>query len=228
MNALSVPEMTGRARSHLAEVPELQCWLHRDVVAPLRNLRVAAWAEAGLDVVPVSAFRDFERQRLIWNGKFRGERPVLDRDSKPIDALALDPPSRVDAILAWSAPPGASRHHWGTDFDVIDRLAMPEGYRPQLVPREYAPGGVFAELGRWLDASLHRFGFFRPFRRSGSGVQPEPWHLSYAPLAERVRAAFTVEVLREAFGEEGVDGSDVLLARAAELHARYIDGIDPP
>ncbi len=34
---------------------------------------------------------------------------------------------RVAAILVWSALPGASRHHWGTDCDVIDAAALPPG-----------------------------------------------------------------------------------------------------
>ena len=37
--------------------------------------------------------------------------------------------SECDAILLWSALPGASRHHWGTDFDVFDRAAVPPDYR---------------------------------------------------------------------------------------------------
>ena len=37
-------------------------------------------------------------------------------------------------ILEWSALPGASRHHWGSEFDVFDLAALPEGYRVQLLP----------------------------------------------------------------------------------------------
>ena len=57
------------------------------------------------------------------------------------------------AILHWSALPGASRHHWGTEIDVIDRAALLHGQLAQLVPDEYAADGVFAKLGLWLSAA---------------------------------------------------------------------------
>ncbi|HNR21953.1 MAG TPA: M15 family metallopeptidase [Steroidobacteraceae bacterium] len=220
MNAL---ELTGRARTHVIEVPQLRCIVHHDVVAPLLALCAAARSEAGIELAPVSSFRDFERQREIWNAKYRGERPLLDRRGEPLDALALAPDARIDAILAWSALPGASRHHWGTDIDVIDRAALPAGYRTQLIPQEYAPGGVFARLDAWLAESMQRFGFFRPYTRAHDGVQPEPWHLSYAPVARPACAALTVEVLREAIEGAGVEGEEVLIGRLAQLRERYVE-----
>lgn len=219
MNAL---ELTGRARTHVVELPGLRCAVHRDVIEPVRALRAAARAEAGIDLAIASAFREFERQRAIWNGKWRGERPLLDREGRALDAAALDPDARIDAILAWSALPGASRHHWGTDIDVFDRAAMPAGLRPQLVPLEYAPGGVFHALDQWLGESMHRFGFFRPYARDLGGVQPEPWHLSHAATAGPALAALDVDLMSEALRGAGVDGEARLLERMGELRERYV------
>lgn len=219
MNAL---ELTGRTRTHVVEVPELRCTVHRDVVAALHALCAAAHIEAGIEIAPVSSFRDFERQRDIWNAKYRGERALLDRRGEPLDALALEPDARIDAILAWSALPGASRHHWGSDFDVIDRAALPAGFRPQLIPQEYAPGGPFARLDAWLAEAMQRFGFFRPYTREHDGVQPEPWHLSFAAVAQPACAALTVEVMREAIEGAGVEGEEWLLGRLAQLRRRYV------
>lgn len=220
-------ELTGRAATHVQLVPALRCQLHPGVVEPLRELRRQA-ARAGIDLYPVSGFRDFTRQAAIWNAKFRGERPVLDRAGQPLDALALDAPARVDALLAWSALPGASRHHWGTDFDVIDRTALPEGYDVQLVPAEYAPGGVFARLADWLEENAGRCGFFRPYATDRGGVQPEAWHLSYAPLAAVALAALTPAVLAEAIATAEIEGRDAILARLDDLHARFVASIDAP
>ena len=73
--------------------------------------------------------RDFDRQLLLpWNRKWRGERPLHDREGRLLDPARLDDAGRVQAILCWSAIPG-SRHHWGTDVDVIDAAAMPPGYQ---------------------------------------------------------------------------------------------------
>src|SRR4249920_141329 len=82
-------ELTGRTRSHVVDLEVPRCTLHRDAVAPFLALRAAA-ARAGIELVPVSSFRDFQRQQLIWNGKCRGERELLDRDGRRIDPATLD------------------------------------------------------------------------------------------------------------------------------------------
>src|SRR5688572_23302102 len=112
-------QLTGRARSHLVELSGPTCTLHREAAAPFLAMRAAAAAD-GIDLVAFSSFRDFDRQLGIWNGKFRGERPMQDRQGRPLDVARLTAAERLAAILWWSALPGTSRHHWGTDFDVLD------------------------------------------------------------------------------------------------------------
>ena len=219
-------ELTGRAASHVVLLAGFPVQVHRDVAAPFLALRAAA-ARDGIDLVPVSGFRDFARQCLIWNGKYRGERPLLDRRGEPLAAASLAPAARVDAILVWSALPGASRHHWGTDLDVIDAAALPPGYTPQLVPAEYAPGGPFARLEGWLSAHAAGFGFYRPYAQDRGGVLPEPWHLSHAALAAQAQDALDVDVLRGALAGAGLEGSEEIGARLQALHARYVLNVDP-
>jgi LAS superfamily LD-carboxypeptidase LdcB len=220
-------ELTGQVRTHITEVPEPPCALHAHVVAPFLNLRRAALA-AGFDLVPVSSFRDFSRQLTIWNEKFSGERPLLDASGRRLEAAALEPRQRVESILLWSALPGMSRHHWGTDVDVIDRRAGPPGYRPQLTPAEFAAGGPYAIFGEWLEAHAAEFGFFRPYRGVLSGVAAEPWHLSFAPIAENARRALRPGVLRQALEAAPLLGRGEVLTRLDELHARYVAAIDWP
>jgi LAS superfamily LD-carboxypeptidase LdcB len=182
-------ELTGRARGHVAELDVPRCVLHAAVRTPFLRMREAA-AGAGFDLVPQSAYRDFDRQLRIWNAKFNGEAVINDRSGRPIEALALTPSQRVDAILIWSALPGASRHHWGTDLDLIDRAALSPDYRIELVAEEYGPSGPFGPLSAWLEAHAARFGFFRPYRGVLSGVQPEAWHFR-AGAARAARPRFT-------------------------------------
>lgn len=219
-------ELTGRVRTHVAEVGEVGCALHRDAIAPLLSLRRAA-AAAGIDVVPVSGFRDFDRQLSIWNGKFSGERPLFDASGALIVAASLPPRRRIEAILRWSALPGASRHHWGTDVDLIDRNAIGEGYRAQLTADEYAANGPFARLSGWLEENAGRFGFFRPYRGALSGVAGEPWHFSFAPVAELARRRLTSDVLRAAIAGSPMSGKEEVLAMLEQLHARYVAQVDP-
>ena len=135
---------------------------------------------------------------------------------------------RVDAILLWSALPGASRHHWGTDVDLIDARAIEPGYRVRLTRDEFAAGGPFARLAAWLDQHAPRFGFFRPYRGVRSGVQPEPWHFSFAPTAEKARRQLTAGVLREAIASAPLLGKELILPRIEELHARYVASVEIP
>src|SRR5579859_3847459 len=130
---LNYLEVTGRAATHVRDLADPQCCVHVQVVEALLALREAARA-AEIDLQVVSAFRDFNRQLAIWSGKFSGARPLLDAAGQPLNHSELYESALIDAILIWSALPGASRHHWGSDFDVIDAAAVPPGFRPQLTP----------------------------------------------------------------------------------------------
>ncbi|MDE2304958.1 MAG: M15 family metallopeptidase [Gammaproteobacteria bacterium] len=219
-------ELTGRALGHLVEVRELGCSLHRDACAAFMAMRRAASA-AGLEPRPVSAFRDFGRQLELWNGKYRGDRPVRDAAGALVDLRPLGDDARIDAILLWTALPGASRHHWGTDLDLIDGGALARGYSPRLEPGEYAGEGPFAPLAAWLESHAGRFGFFRPYRGLRSGVRPEPWHYSFAPVADEAVRRLGIDVLREALEAAPLEGRAAVLSRLAELHARFVVAIDP-
>ena len=220
-------ELTGQSRTHVVSVADPPCTLHVHAVTPFMNLHRAARAD-GFDLKAVSAFRDFDRQLAIWNGKFSGEKPLYDAAGHAIDASQLPPPERIAAILRWSALPGASRHHWGTDIDLIDANALAPGLRVQLSAEEYSGSGPFAPLAAWLEAHAARFGFFRPYRGVLSGVQAEPWHFSFAPVAETARRALDPSVLRAALDSASVMGREHILARLTELHARYVAAIDWP
>jgi LAS superfamily LD-carboxypeptidase LdcB len=201
--------------------------MHGYVTAPFLNLRRAALAD-GFDVVPQSSFRDFSRQLKIWNAKYSGAAPLYDASGRLLTAADLLPAQRVTAILQWSALPGASRHHWGTDLDLIDRKAVGPDYRVQLSAAEFAPPGPFAPLAAWLDINAPRFGFFRPFRGVLSGVQAEPWHFSFAPVADRARRELTPGVLREVLEQAPLLGREFVCERLDELHERYVASIDWP
>jgi LAS superfamily LD-carboxypeptidase LdcB len=227
MPQFSAEMLTGRSRAHIVDVPDPRCSLHRDVVAPFLAMRSSAKSD-GIDLMPASSFRDFDRQLAIWNGKCRGSRELLDAQGNTLDAGALDEDELVDAILVWSALPGASRHHWGTDFDVFDAAAAPAGYRVQLVPEEYAADGVFGKLGRWLDANAERHGFFRPYAEFRGGSRPEPWHLSHAAVAGAALGQFTAQMLQQALESSSLEAMAAVRRRLPDLFARYVRNIDAP
>jgi len=220
-------ELTGRARTHVVDLERPRATLHFQAVTSFLAMRDAAAAE-GIDLVAVSGFRDFDRQVTIWNRKWRGERPILGRDGMPIDAAALDDSARVDAILLWSAIPGGSRHHWGTDLDVMDAAALPPGYRVELVQAEYAPDGVFRRLSDWLGHNMRRYGFYRPYGAAGIGAGVEPWHLSYWPVAEQALEDLSLPVLRAAVEGSEMLGKVQVLERLPEIYTRFVLSVDSP
>lgn len=220
-------ELTGRARTHVVQLDELRCALHRDVIGPFAALRAAA-ARAGIDLRVFSAFRDFKAQLSIWNRKYSGQRPLFARDGSLLQHASLAPDQLIEAILRWSALPGASRHHWGSDIDVFDAAAVPPGYRVQLLPEEYAKGGPFAELDRWLDQNAGRFGFFRPYDRDRGGVHPEPWHISHAATAVPALERLTPELVAEAVQAGQVLGGAAVLQRLEEIFRRFVVNVAQP
>ena len=80
----------------------------------------------------------------------------------------------------------------------------------------------------WLDAHAEESGFFRPYDRDRGGVQPEPWHLSYAPIAAAALPALTVAVLEQALAGVELAGADVVLRCLPEIHARYVCAVAMP
>jgi LAS superfamily LD-carboxypeptidase LdcB len=219
-------ELTGRANTHVEQHDELGASVHRDILDPYLALKAAA-AIDGIELRIVSGFRDFAAQLRIWNAKYRGERPLYDAAGNPRDYADLDVAQRVSAILCWSALPGASRHHWGTDIDVIDGAAMPDDYRYRLLPQEYEAGGIFHPLNLWLERNIARFGFFRPYAEFRGGTFPEPWHLSHAPLATAALEALTEPLLAETLHASDIQGKEHVLANLRDIHRRYIRNIAP-
>ncbi len=181
--------------------------------------------EAGFDLRVVSGFRSFERQAMIWNAKARGLRPVLDAAERPIDIRTIDEMALVFAILRWSALPGASRHHWGTDLDVLDAMRLVPGQAVELSVADTRAEGPFAPLHRWLDeriASGRSHGFFRPYVGVGCRVAPEPWHLSFAPLAWRCQCAFDPAALAAVHGRAAIALHEVIEVVRERIVREYL------
>lgn len=153
------------------------------VVEDLKNLKQAAKSE-GIELTIASSFRNLERQTLIWNKKFNGERPVFDRQGNEVNMSNLNDWQKVQAILLYSALPGASRHHWGTDLDVFDTATIDANYQLQLEPAEYKKNGPFYTLSTWLESNAERFNFYRPYLATDAPVAQELWHISHKPTAK--------------------------------------------
>jgi LAS superfamily LD-carboxypeptidase LdcB len=215
--------LLGLDERELVESPLLACRVHRQMLDPLLFLAERA-ASAGFILKVASSYRSFDRQLLIWNNKARGLRPVLNDAGDVIDINLLSERDKVFAILRWSALPGASRHHWGTDIDVYGGVHIDPEYQLQLTVAETQGDGPFAEFHRWLDDELAQGNsdFFRPYAQDRGGIAPEPWHLSYAPLATIFSRQLTQDLLREQLAQTDVELKQTLLDNLDEIYQRFI------
>ncbi len=225
---LTAEQLTGQKDSHVLLVEELGIQLYPLAAQAFLALKAMA-ADDGIELEAVSAFRTFDTQLKIWNAKYQGDQPLYDADGIELEHSVLNRDELVTAILRWSALPGASRHHWGTDLDVIDREAVPEGYRVLLLNEEFSSDGVFWKLGEWLDRRLPETDFYRPYMGFNDGVQREPWHLSFAPVSVQALQSMTVKILEEALADSDVLGLEIISAQLPEIFSQYVMNVsDPP
>ncbi len=219
-------ELTGQTDSHLGStlVGQKTFLVHPNVEHDLLALKQAA-DNAGFEFNIASGFRDYQRQCTIWNNKMSGQSVILDSNSQPLDSHGLSDGQKVQAILRWSALPGSSRHHWGSDFDVFDREALPDGETLKLEPWEYLDGHQ-SEFYQWLKTHLAEFGFFFPYRQDLGGVSPEPWHISHRATAQSCLAALTPKLLAEQISQTPFLGAEYVLEHLDSIYTGYIANID--
>lgn len=226
---MNIDVLLGKTTEHLVPLQGTKYLLHKQMLHEFLKLQRDALA-SGFDLQIVSAFRNYERQLTIWNLKASGERPLFDDQERLLDFKLLSPTEIIFSILRWSALPGSSRHHWGTDIDVFDGMTQSKE-SVQLIPSETIAAGPAARLHEWLDeriASSNAYGFYRPYRTDRGGVAPERWHLSYYPLARRFMESYTFSLFKKNIEESELLLKDILLEHAHEIYQRYFLNVDLP
>ncbi len=211
--------LTGREIYRLVQYKD-NVWVHESVLDDLLELQKICLNQ-GYELEIASGFRSFERQKLIWEEKISGERPLYDKSENLVDIEKASETEILEALLAWSAIPGCSRHHWGTDFDLFDKNNFKDGLKLQLKQDEYLnPEGPCFEMNQFLE-SHNDLKFFRPYETEGDGVQPEPWHYSHRYISNFYQQAFTKEIFRKNLETREFTFSEALLHDIDILYARF-------
>jgi LAS superfamily LD-carboxypeptidase LdcB len=203
--------------------------IHPALKGPLDELAAKA-SGAGFTLAVTSAFRSYDQQLAIWNAKARGERTLLNDAGLPLLFDDLSDRDVLEAIMRWSAIPGASRHHWGTDLDIYDLKSLGADKKLELTPQEVAPSGIMGAFHLWLDGLMKQqnaCGFYRPYNRDRGGVAPEKWHLSYRPLAQKFDQAYTLSVFHEVISRPGLLLAEYLHDEIEEIFFRYVKNTAP-
>ncbi len=157
-------------------------FMHREAYAAFLDMHRAA-SGAGVDLVIVSAMRTFAHQKRIWENKWNGRQVLFGG----ILATSIgDPVERSREILRFSAMPGTSRHHWGTDIDL------------NALVNSYFESGEGRKVYEWLLEHAAGFGFCQPYTAMGpdrpQGYEEEKWHWSYKPVSSQYLRAYRSEV----------------------------------
>ncbi|GLX76887.1 carboxypeptidase [Thalassotalea insulae] len=213
----------GQSEQHLSWLSD-KLAIHQAVVTPWQQLCQQAKRD-GIELEIASGFRSFERQLSIWNGKFNGELTVKDINNQVVNIEQLPDSERINEILTFSALPGTSRHHWGTDIDIYSPSLLTNGKTLQLEPWEYQAGGPFATLSDWLQQHAADYGFYFPYDKYRGGVAPEPWHLSYFPLAQQFQQQFNSKDLTHYLQSNDIMGKDVIIKQLDTILTQYVFNI---
>lgn len=224
--------LLGLSEEHLTDWNE-DFKIHSEAYSPLTSLKETL-KNSQHELKVISAFRSFETQQIIWNNKSLGKRVLLDPTGQPMDYDSLSSEQIVKAILKWSALPGLSRHHWGTDIDIFDENLRPENYSVELTPAEVNDEGIFGPFHQSIDKLIlenNSNDFFRPYSKDLGGVSPERWHISYAPTATPYLEALTLKCFKDLLNSEvykNLEFLDIVKKEAEQIHQNYCLNINPP
>jgi len=175
--------------------------LRKEAYEAFKSMYAAAKKD-GITLTIISSTRNFQQQKAIWEGKW-----------SKTTGQAPEPLERARVILQYSAMPGASRHHWGTDIDINE-----------LNNAGFNKGGKNEVVYAWLKKHAAEYGFCQPYTAGREhGYNEERWHWSYTPLS----AGFTQEYLDNLTDKNlnGFKGSETALKIG--IVEKYVKGINP-
>ncbi len=209
----SVLKLTGQCNDHSNDK---KFDLIEDVAIAFAKMKQAA-ADDGIQIKIISSSRSFERQLVIWNTKYSQNK----KDS-------LNPTDNINKIIEYSTIPGTSRHHWGTELDLIDAEPMVEG--DVLLAHLFEDQGPYALFKKWMDINSNSFGFYLVYTNDidRKGFKYEPWHYSYAPLSKPFLKEYLKINLDSLFKDKKILGKEYFTEEFIKNYLKdYILDISP-
>ncbi len=171
-------------------------FLRKEVYEAFVQMHKAA-LDSGVSLKIVSGFRSFNYQKYLWERKWEGQILVDSIDPKK---EFPDEFERAKFILNYTAMPGISRHHWGTDIDIhgveIEDFETPEGIK----------------IYNWLIANANNFGFCQTYDTTViDGFSQEKWHWSYMPTAKMMLVKYQEKIkISDIRAFKGCETADIL------------------
>ncbi len=187
----------------------VQYKLVKEAAVAFEKMKQAA-AQDSVIIQAVSSYRSFDRQLAIWNRKFTKN-----------EILGLTPEQNIKKITQYSTIPGTSRHHWGTDIDLI--AAEPKVEGDILLAHLFENKGPYVPLKKWMDEHANLFGFHLVYTKEDKrkGFQYEPWHYSYLPTSKKYLEWYLNLELKSILKEKDILGKEYF---TDEFIQYYIEG----
>jgi zinc D-Ala-D-Ala carboxypeptidase len=182
-------------------------YLRKETYEAFKKMSAAA-KEDRVELLIISATRNFDSQKRIWENKWEGRTKVEGINLTTIK----DPKERARLILLYSSMPSTSRHHWGTDMDLNN------------LNNDYFLTGEGLKIYQWLATHAASFGFCQPYtsKESGrTGYEEEKWHWSYLPLSGEFLEAYKKQVTyKDITGFKGAEA-----AKPMAVIKNYVEGV---
>lgn len=177
-------------------------YLRKEAYEAFKRMHEAAQKE-GITLTILSATRNFEAQKAIWERKWK--RPQYEGKTDL---------ERISDIMKFSSMPGTSRHHWGTDIDL------------NSLDPSYFTQGKGLTIYEWLSKHAGEFGYYQTYtcKKDGrSGYEEEAWHWSYMPIARPMLDAYNLTITyNDLSGFSGCSSAD-----KARVIEDFVNGIAP-
>lgn len=183
-------------------------YLRKEAYEAFIKMSEAARKE-GVELVIISATRNFDSQKRIWENKWEGRTLVEGINLTTI----ADPKERARLILLYSSMPTTSRHHWGTDMDL------------NALQNTFFDTGEGLKIYQWLTAHAAEYGFCQPYTSKAdgkrTGYEEERWHWSYLPLSGVFLKEYQKQVTYANIA--GFAGSQA--AKPMDVIKNYVEGV---
>lgn len=154
----------------------------------------------GVNLIVISGTRNFYEQKSIWERKWNNSNSTNNLD-------------KAYKILEYSSMPTTSRHHWGTDIDLIN------------LNNSYFENGKGLKEYNWLINNANRFGFYQVYTDKSSGrtgYNMEKWHWSFKPLSEKYLNKYNKVIKYSDIN--GFKGFEI--ASKIDVILKYVNGVD--
>ncbi|MFH0866432.1 MAG: M15 family metallopeptidase [Bacteroidota bacterium] len=185
-------------------------YIRKDVLNAYKVMYDSAKKD-GIKLLIISATRNFNAQKSIWEGKYTGSSLYYGQN---LATTYPDKVKRSEYILKYSSMPGTSRHHWGADIDINST---------SLSTFETGAGKKVYE---WLLENANKYGFCQPYTTKDSlrktGYEEEKWHWSFYPASSVLLQEYNKLVTYKDIN--GFKGSET--AKEIDVIKNYINAVN--